>query len=114
MKGFGPGRDPNPNTHRVSCPAPKFFSSAGRCDQVPEHTLARATSNHEKHDRFSYCPGDGNGDGVVDEQDVIDYTLIAKTWGLSSHYDFNIDGLTDDKDLDIILNSFGTCPRPNP
>ena len=51
---------------------------------------------------------------MVDEQDVLDYTLIAKTWGLSSHYDFNIDGATDEKALDIIMNSFGPCLRPNP
>ena len=57
------------------------------------------------------CPGDGNGDGVVDEQDVVDYYQIANQWGLSSHYDFNIDGLTNNTDLTTILNNFGPCPK---
>jgi hypothetical protein len=57
------------------------------------------------------CPGDGNGDGVVDEQDVTDYYQIADQWGLSSHYDFNIDGFTNGTDLTTILNHFGQCPK---
>jgi hypothetical protein len=56
------------------------------------------------------CPGDGNGDGVVDGQDVADYQQIANQWGLSSHYDFNIDGVTNGDDLETILNNFGQCP----
>lgn len=59
------------------------------------------------------CPGDGNGDGVVDEKDVADYDRIVNRWGLSSHYDFNFDSFTNDKDLDIIMKSFGPCPRPH-
>ena len=58
------------------------------------------------------CPGDGNGDGVVDNRDVFDYNLIAHTWGLSSHYDFNLDGKTDNKDLMTIMENFGPCPLP--
>lgn len=57
------------------------------------------------------CPGDGNGDGVVDQQDVSDYYQIANGWGLSSHYDFNIDGFTNGEDLTTILNNFGPCPK---
>jgi len=57
------------------------------------------------------CPGDGNGDGVVDEQDVADYFQIANNWGLSSHYDFNIDGLTNGDDLNTILTHMGACPK---
>ncbi len=57
------------------------------------------------------CPGDGNGDGVVNELDVEDYTQIATQWGLSSHYDFNYDGLTNEKDLMTILNNWGPCPK---
>ncbi len=57
------------------------------------------------------CPGDGNGDGVVNQLDVEDYTQIATQWGLSSHYDFNFDGLTNENDLMTILNNFGPCPK---
>ena len=56
------------------------------------------------------CPGDGNGDGVVDDLDVQDYTQIAKQWGLSSHYDFNIDSFTNEEDLQTIQSHYGPCP----
>lgn len=57
------------------------------------------------------CPGDGNGDGVVDQVDIDNYTQISSRWGLSSTYDFNHDGLTDDQDLQIIRDNQGACPR---
>jgi hypothetical protein len=61
------------------------------------------------------CPGDGNGDGVVDRQDVTDYYQFANNkWGLSSHYDFNLDGLTNNDDLMTIMNNFGPCPLQPP
>ena len=60
------------------------------------------------------CPGDGNGDGVVNDVDVDDYNQIADNWGMSSHYDFNLDGITDNDDLTIILSHFGTCPQQPP
>lgn len=57
------------------------------------------------------CPGDGNKDDVVDAQDIANWRLISSTWGLSSAYDFNLDGVTDSADLDIIHQQQGTCPR---
>ena len=60
------------------------------------------------------CPGDGNGDGVVDGLDVADYYQIANNWGMSSHYDFNIDGFTSNDDLMIILSHLGSCPQQAP
>lgn len=57
------------------------------------------------------CPGDGNGDGVVDETDIAEYTRIHEAWGESSTYDFNHDGLTDAADLAIINDNLGACPR---
>lgn len=64
------------------------------------------------------CPGDGNGDGVVNQKDVEDWRQIWTTWGLSSHYDFpepngTYDGLTDLYDLGVILEHWGACPQPN-
>jgi hypothetical protein len=58
------------------------------------------------------CPGDGNGDGVVNEQDVYDWFQIATQWGKSSHYDFNFDGYTNFKDLKTIEKNWGPCPKP--
>ena len=58
------------------------------------------------------CPGDGNGDGVVNNKDVSDFFQIRDNWGLSSHYDFNFDALTNNRDLKTILRNFGPCPKP--
>jgi len=58
------------------------------------------------------CPGDGNGDGVVDDQDVSDYYSVRANWFKSSHYDFNHDGYTNRKDLNTIYQNFGRCPKP--
>lgn len=60
------------------------------------------------------CPGDGNRDGVVDEEDLANWQRIATEWGLSSVYDFTDgvpegqpDGYTDHSDEAIILNHLG-------
>lgn len=59
------------------------------------------------------CPGDGNGDGVVDQADVDEYNRISAEWGQSSLYDFNEDGLTNAQDLTIIYENVGSCPSPS-
>jgi hypothetical protein len=58
------------------------------------------------------CPGDGNKDGVVDAQDLDNWRRIAQAWGLSSVYDFLMDGRTDHEDEQVILQHLGTtCPK---
>jgi hypothetical protein len=61
------------------------------------------------------CPGDGNEDGLVNEEDIADWAFYAGPWwGLSSWYDFTggpngkPDGFTNGSDLDVILAHFGT------
>lgn len=55
------------------------------------------------------CPGDGNGDGKVDQRDVLNYhSIIATGWQGSSWYDVNFDGVTDAQDLAIIEAALGT------
>lgn len=54
------------------------------------------------------CPGDGNDDGVVDQQDLDNYYAIVSQWSGSSTYDFNLDGVTDADDLVIIQDNLGT------
>jgi len=56
------------------------------------------------------CPWDGNRDGVVDENDVTNAQAIASRWGLSSIYDVNIDGLTNEVDVQAIRSRLGPCP----
>ena len=59
------------------------------------------------------CPGDGNLDGVVDEKDLEEWAHYAQTWGLSSVYDLNLDGVTDSLDEAIILENLGRdCRDP--
>ncbi|MFA5684203.1 MAG: sulfatase-like hydrolase/transferase [Lysobacteraceae bacterium] len=61
------------------------------------------------------CPGDGNRDGVVDSTDLAEWKRIADQWGLSSVYDFLVDGVfdghTDAADGIVILSNYNTiCP----
>ena len=59
------------------------------------------------------CPGDGNVDGVVNQEDIKQLSYWAKVTGkLSSWYDFNLDGLTNKKDVPFITN--GKFPRNCP
>jgi arylsulfatase A-like enzyme len=57
------------------------------------------------------CPGDGNIDGQVDSVDIDNWMTIHQSWGLSSIYDINFDGLTDSADLTLISNHQGPCPK---
>lgn len=61
------------------------------------------------------CPGDGNKDGVVNAKDLANWREIANGWGLSSVYDFIVDGVldgvTNNTDETIIQNNLNTnCP----
>ncbi|WP_457796025.1 sulfatase-like hydrolase/transferase [Methylocystis sp. S23] len=54
------------------------------------------------------CPGDGNGDGVVNQQDVSDYYWMASlSGGGSSWYDLDQNGLTNSQDLAIVQGHMG-------
>ena len=53
------------------------------------------------------CPGDGNIDSVVNQADLDGWAFYQRTSGLSSVYDFNLDGLTDAADRTIILDNLG-------
>ena len=55
------------------------------------------------------CPGDLNGDRVVDGTDI---SMILGYWGHSdSAYDVDGDGLVDGVDLSIVLGEWGDCPE---
>ncbi len=59
------------------------------------------------------CPGDGNEDKQVNVQDLLNWAAFShfqnpENPGFSSSwYDFNFDGLTNRKDLDVIRANFG-------
>lgn len=48
------------------------------------------------------CPGDGNIDFVVNQKDIKEWRFYSESSGLSSVYDLNLDGVTDEQDRDII------------
>lgn len=59
------------------------------------------------------CPGDGNLDMVVDQKDIDEWVNFTKiNEGRSSWYDFNLDGLTNELDYQIIQENFGNRCRP--
>lgn len=88
-------------------------------------TVADLTDEQQQHYRALHdklnallnsavnCPGDGNRDLIVDQQDVVEWKKWANTnGGNSSWYDFNHDGMTDSDDREIIESHMGTaCPR---
>ena len=58
------------------------------------------------------CPGDGNLDKVVNDEDV---QGVLTYWGLPSVFDFDNDGVTDQADLDIAEANYGDqCIRYRP
>ena len=62
---------------------------------------------------YKPCPGDGNLDAVVNQKDVDGWkTYSVLNGGQSSWFDFNFDGITDNKDLDIIYQNWQRrCPQ---
>ncbi len=52
------------------------------------------------------CPGDLNGNGIVDGADL---AHLLNQWG-TSDADVDGDGTTDSRDLALLLGAWGTCP----
>ncbi len=65
------------------------------------------------------CPGDGNMDGVVNGEDLSNWSRIIRAWNKSSVYDFVVvafgpfrNGITDGNDAKVIQDNLGTtCAR---
>ena len=57
------------------------------------------------------CPGDGNMDGTVDALDMRNWLQVIKNWVLSSVYDFNHDGATNNTDAQTINSHLGPCKK---
>jgi arylsulfatase A-like enzyme len=56
------------------------------------------------------CPGDGNLDKTVDVDDI---NGLLANWSKPSVFDFNNDGVTDQADLQTVLNNYGDqCFQP--
>jgi hypothetical protein len=82
------------------------YSVAGSTNNQMYSTLKTELDNllasHED------CPGDGNGDGLVNRKDIEDYKrMIKASKGKSSWYDLDRNGLTDEGDLQTIRSNLG-------
>jgi len=63
------------------------------------------------------CVGDGNLDGVVNQEDIDQFNYWANvTASNSSWYDLNLDGLTNQNDVGYITQGQfpRRCPKVNP
>jgi hypothetical protein len=59
------------------------------------------------------CPGDGNLDLRVDQKDIDEWKKFSQmNGGLSSWYDFDLDGDTDTDDLQVIQANLGKRCKP--
>jgi hypothetical protein len=58
------------------------------------------------------CTGDGNIDFVVNQADLDNWRFYNQSYGLSSVYDLNLDGVTDSADESIINSNLGADCRP--
>lgn len=115
---YGPGSDADP--------AQLLLDRAGLnllADKTPAELTAaqQASFNQLSHDLTallnsqSECPGDGNGDWRVDDDDLAEWAYWAdpaRGGGLSSWYDLNHDGLTNEADREIILAHSGSLCQP--
>lgn len=90
-----------------------------------ERALPLDELNREQHENYdallanltatlasaSTCPGDGNLDAVVDQADLDQWRAYSESYGLSTVYDFDLDGLTDAADEAVIEDNLGrVCP----
>lgn len=79
-------------------------SEMDRRDAVASYNYNYDTAN---------CPGDGNRDFRVDQDDLDNWTeLSGLNGGQSSWYDFDHDGLTDEVDRGIIESNMGRVCEP--
>lgn len=99
-----------------------------RLDNAPGNLLDRPALSREEQENYAslqdalreidagnvHCPGDGNLDGVVDEQDLADWEAFSTlNEGRSSWYDFNHDGRTDATDRATITSRLGQRCAPS-
>jgi len=52
------------------------------------------------------CPGDLNGDGIVDGYDLV---FVLSNWGAPGNSDIDRNGVTSGMDLAILLSHWGSC-----
>jgi len=57
------------------------------------------------------CPGDGNGDGLVNFKDLLEFRKLTRSWTGSSMFDFDYNGVTDDADKRTIISNIPSICR---
>lgn len=95
-----------------------LLASSLPLDPTEKKALAKLTKALDRLlDSNVPCTGDGNLDGVVDQEDIDQFNYWANVTGSnSSWYDLNLDGLTNQNDVPYITESTfpRKCPRKNP
>ena len=90
-----------------------LLASGGTLTSAEQQAFASLSSAlQEVLDSNVPCVGDGNLDGVIDDQDVEQLGYWQELFGKSSWYDFDLDGLTNEEDLAVI--TAGSLPRSCP
>jgi arylsulfatase A-like enzyme len=109
--------DKDPLTLELDSARRDLLTQSGDCSTLTGEQLQNCNELEQKLETILAsappCPGDGNGDGVVNQRDILDWYQIATVWGQSSHYDFNYTGFTTYIDKEIIYQHWGPCPKPN-
>jgi len=81
-------------------------------EQQQNYTALKSELQNLLNSRIA-CPGDGNLDLLVNDEDVQNWKRFSSAnGGKSSWYDFNHDGLTNEADLAIIQQNMGKDCRP--
>jgi hypothetical protein len=95
-----------------------LLASGGVLDPAAQRALRRLTRQLARLLASEVpCAGDGNLDGVVDGKDLDQFNYWANLTGsMSSWYDLNLDGFTNQNDVPYITGSQfpRKCPRVNP
>ena len=88
-----------------------FLDSAGFIiDYTPGYRghLNRVRWTGSEYEASPDCPGNLNGDNVVD---ITDLFVVLNNWGaVEGIADINGDHVVDITDLFVVLNNWGTCP----
>jgi hypothetical protein len=105
-------RLPNGNTLATDGPGREIREVSPEGQIIWTHFTSNSIMRADKYpmdilEPADQCPGDINGDGLVDGTDL---SILLGFWGLNGSADLNGDDLIDGIDLTILLGHWGVCP----
>lgn len=99
-----------PGPEKVSTMGMKLDISLTDGDKAILNTYFGTAIDGQLSQAVSTCDGDLNGDGMVNDVDLI---ILTNMWGVTggcSSADYNGNGLIDPQDMAVLLNNWGLCP----